>query len=217
MARWAVFDVDGTLLPQISMERKFLDYLMKNTLLPFGSLIYYLFKGFTIAITHGWMEAIKGNKAYLKGLSVSAVDKYADVCFRQQIVTFLAPAGKQKAEILHQEGYKILIISGSPAFLASRLEPVYHPDLIVSTELEIKNGYYSGKISGLHPYGKRKRIILEKLREEFDIDFAKSIVFSDHHSDVHHMKLFGRAVAVNPTNKLQNVAQSQGWEIAIWI
>jgi len=216
MARWAVFDVDGTLLPRISMEKEFLNYLLKKKLLPFKNLTYCLFKALTTALAHGWEEAIKSNKTYLKGLSTATIEKYADKCFRQHIALVLAQTGKQKIEVLRQEGHNILIISGSLAFLVRHLEPVYHPNFIISTELEINNGYYSGNISGVHPYGRRKRIILENLQKELDIDFDKSVVFADHHSDVHHMKLFGKAVAVNATSKLRNAALKYGWELDFW-
>lgn len=216
MTCWAVFDVDGTLLPQISMEGEFLNYLIREKLLPFKNLVYCFLKGLTAFISRGWIEAAKSNKAYLKGLSVSTVDKYSESCFYQHIGSALSQRGKQKVEALRQEGYKILIISGAPVFLARHLKPVYNPHYVVCTEVEIRNGYYSGKITGMHPYGKRKKFILESMQRELDIDFNKSIVFADHHADVYHMKLFGRAAAVNATPKLRKAALQYGWEILVW-
>lgn len=216
MARWAVFDVDGTLLPEISMEREFLNYLTRKRLLPLKNLIYYIFKGLTFTVTLGWEEAIKSNKTYLKGLSVSVVDEYAAECFHKHIAPAFTQIGKQKVEAFRQEEYKILIISGAPSFLAGLLQPVYNPHYIVCTELEVKNGYYSGEISGLHPFGRRKRIILENIQKELDIDFDNSVVFADHHADVYHMQLFGKAVAINGTPKLQKAALKYGWEIDVW-
>ncbi len=216
MARWAVFDVDGTLLPEISMEREFLNYLIRKRLLRLKNLLNYLFKGLIFALALRWEEAVKSNKTYLKGLSVSIVDEYAAECFHKRIAPALTHNGKQKVEAFRLEGYKILIISGAPSFLASHLQPVYHPDHIVCTELEVKNGGYSGEISGLHPFGKRKQIILENIKNKLDIDFDNSVVFADHHADVYHMRLFGKAVAVNATHKLKKAAFKYGWEIEVW-
>ena len=216
MAHWAVFDIDGTLLPKVSMERQFVNYLIKKRLLPLKNLFYYFLEGFTAIFADDWIEAIKGNKTYLKGLSTSTIDKNAEECFDQRIAPALFQGGKQKVEVLRQEGYKILIISASPVFLARRLYSVYYPDFIICTELEINNGYYTGKISGLYPYGRGKRVILENIKQKLDIDFDKSVVFANHHSDVFHMRLFSRAVAVNATLKLRRAALKYGWEIAVW-
>jgi len=216
MARWAVFDVDGTLLPKISMEREFLNYMIRKRMLPLKNLFYYSFKGIIGIFSHGWEETVKSNKTYLKGLSVSIVEEHAAECFKKRIIPALAIRGKQKVEAFRQRGYKILIISGAPSFLAFHLQPLYYPHHIICTELEVKKGFYSGRLSGLHPFGKRKQTILEKIQRKLDIDFGNSVVFADHHADIYHMRLFGKAVAVNATPKLRKAALRYGWELDVW-
>jgi phosphoserine phosphatase len=73
-----------------------------------------------------------------------------------------------------------------------------------------------GYVAGPHPFGRRKSAILQEAGQELEIDFSQSVVFANHHSDVHHMRLFGKAVAVNPTGKLKRLATASGWEIATW-
>lgn len=216
MARWAVFDIDGTLLPDISMERVFLRYLLRQKLLPLRNIASYLLRGFTAALHHGWEEAIKRNKAYLTGLAASDIETYAEACFREHIAQAIVNSGKQQIESLRREGHRIMIISGAPSFLVRQLEPVLHPDVVISTELQIENGCYTGRIDGPHPFGMAKRAILENMQKDLDLDFSRSVVFANHHSDIHHMKLFGRAVAVNATPKLSKLASELGWETTLW-
>ena len=216
MARWAVFDVDGTLLPGISMEREFLRYLMRRRLLPPGNILLYIARGFLGVVAHGWEEGIKVDKAYLGGLPVTDVAGYAEACFRNRIAPAVGREGRQEVETLRQAGFKIMIISGAPKFLVDLLDHTFHQDFTVATELDIKNERYTGTINGLHPFGARKRTILENLQEQLDIDFSASMVFANHHSDIDHMKLFGKAVAVNPDTRLFRTASELGWEIATW-
>lgn len=216
MAAWAVFDIDGTLLPKISMEQEFLKYLFAEHLLPPDNVIYYLYRWCAAALTLGWEGATKTNKSYLRGLRVEDVEQYAEECFNRRIAPAIIDAAKQQIERLRQEEHKILIISGAPSFLVCRLEPIFHPDSAICTELETRDGRYTGKILGLHPFGDRKRMILETVRADLDIDFAESTVFANHHTDIDHMTMFGRAVAVNPTPKLRKFASEAGWETAIW-
>jgi phosphoserine phosphatase len=216
MAKWAVFDVDGTLIPGISMEREFLRYLLAGRLLPAANLVRFVAKGVTGVLAHGWDEAAKVNKSYLRGLCVSHIDEHAEACFRKRIAPAISKDGLVEAETLRGKGYGILVISGAPAFLMRRLEPIVHPDHMICTELEVTGDRYSGAVVGRHPFGIRKRAILEDVRQDLDIDFSQSVVFANHHSDFHHMSLFGKAVAVNPTGKLRKLAAASGWEIAAW-
>jgi HAD superfamily hydrolase (TIGR01490 family) len=216
MARWAVFDVDGTLLPGISMEREFLRYLTRKRLLPSRNILLYIARGFLGVVAHGWEEGIKVDKAYLRGLRVTDVMSYAEACFRDRIAPAIGQEGRQEVEALRQAGFKIMIISGAPRFLVDLLDNTLQQDFTVATELETKDECYTGTISGLHPFGTRKRAILESLQEQLDIDFSASKVFANHHSDVDHMALFGKAVAVNPDPALLRTASELGWQIATW-
>jgi HAD superfamily phosphoserine phosphatase-like hydrolase len=178
--------------------------------------VRFLVRGFTATVAHGLAEATKMNKSYLTGLRVSDVGEYADLCFRERIAPGVSSEAVLKVEALKESGYRILIISGAPSFLMQHLEPVVRPDFTICTELEVKDGRYTGDVVGAHPFGKRKRRILEEARESLDIDFTESIVFANHHSDAHHMELFGHAVAVNSTRKLRRLAIESGWEITTW-
>jgi len=216
MARWAVFDVDGTLLPGFSMERRFIDYLLRRKKLPLKNLLTFVLKAWTAVWSKDGMTAVKANKYYLRKYPVAAIEREAETCFQRYIAPSFFKAGKQKIEWLRREGYKILIISGAPSFLARRLQNIYCPDYLICAELENNNGLYTGNLSGFYPYGQGKRILLEEIRAKLDLDFSQSIVFANHYSDIHHMKLFGRVVAVNPGFRLRRTAKKYGWQIVSW-
>jgi HAD superfamily hydrolase (TIGR01490 family) len=216
MATWAVFDIDGTLLPGMSMEKEFLRYLLAGRLLPAANLVRFAVKGLAGILAQGWEEAPKVNKSYLKGLYIGDVDAYAQACFRTRIAPAISKDGLQTLEAMRERGHGILVISGAPAFLMRCLEPIVRPDYAICTTLEAINGCYTGQVVGLHPFGRRKRYILQGIGQDLDIDFPQSVVYANHHSDVYHMRLFGKAVAVNPTRRLRKSAAEAGWEIAIW-
>ncbi len=216
MARWAVFDVDGTLLPGTSMEKVFIRYLLINRHLPVKNLIYFSFNGFVRILSYGLEEGLAGNKGYIKGLPVSSVDEWAETCYGKNIKPAISDAGLEKLESLRNSKYKILIISGSPSFLVQRLVYDIRPDHYISSVLGYESAYFTGKVEGIHPFGERKKELLQKLAPELDLDFAQSIVFANHHTDEAHMELFGKAVAVNPTEPLYETAQRRKWEITSW-
>lgn len=216
MATWAVFDLDGTLLPGTSMERMFWRCLLRRRRLPTRNIIHFISRGLAGARKAGLQSLLKSNKSYVRGLTVSGVRLLAADCYRRRISPRLAPKGKEAVESLRRQGYKIMIISGAPDFLAELLKAEYAPDLIISTGLEIDSGRYTGRMSTLHPYGQRKTSILAGLAEKEDLDFEHSIAFADHPSDIPHLAMFGRAVVVNPKRRLRRYARRHGWKIVRW-
>lgn len=216
MAKWAVFDVDGTLLPSISMERLFIRYCAKQRLVPIRNVFSFMLSIATSLMTGRINASLKSNKSFLKNLQTDRIETAAVQCFRNSIAPRFSQRGKDAVSLKRQQGYKILLLTGSPEFLARHLKPLYQPDKLVSYILEKKGNVYTGRGRNLHPYGRRKTEILLQLQQNLDLSFDESIVFANHHADVHHMELFGEAVAVNPTPKLQSIAREHGWTIARW-
>lgn len=216
MAKWAVFDVDGTLLPGISMEQLFIRYCMETGLIPRMNFLHFVLTAGKILLHGNFPDVIKRNKALMKGLPADKVETAAEICFDEMVKPRLSARGGEVVNAYRREGYRILIMTGSPYFVAQHLIPVYQPDELVGFHLEIAGDVYTGKGIGLHPYAQRKTEVLLNLREKLDLRFEESAVFANHHTDVYHMELFGEAVAVNPTPKLRQIAEKRGWEIVIW-
>jgi HAD superfamily phosphoserine phosphatase-like hydrolase len=215
MAKWAVFDVDGTLLPEYSMEELFVNCATGEHLLgPLNFLRFALGAG-KFLLRGSTEYAFTRNKAHFKNLPVKKVEALAKTCFQTEIEPRLSPRGAEVLNRYRQQNFRILVMTGSPGFLARYLDPIYQPDKLISSDLEISGDVLSGK-SNLHPFAQTKKEVLLQFQPELEIDFQESIVFANHHSDVYHMELFGKAVAVNPTSRLQEIAGEQDWEVAWW-
>jgi len=216
MARWAVFDVDGTLLPGDSMEARFVKRSIRQGMISPAGILRLLGNAAKFFFRGNLAGGLKGDKSLLKGIPLSRVETEAAACFSAEIAPRLSRTGKEMIARCREEGYRILLMTGSPDFLARHLLPALEPDQLISAEMEIANGCLTGKVKGLHPYGEAKQILLLRAQRQLQIDFSASVVFANHHSDAAHMELFGRAVAVNPGRKLERIARARGWEIEYW-
>jgi len=216
MNRWAVFDVDGTLLPGTSMEKMFMLHLIKQRALPLQGFVFYFLRLVLKLLYENSTEAFKNNKYYLKNLSISNLKTTAEQFVNRQILPRISQTGVDKINQLHEEGYRVLLMSGSPDFLVDPLAEHLKPDYTIANVLETKDDFFTGRVVGLHPYGERKKQLLEGLTAKLQIDFSRSVVFANHHADADHMQLFAKAVAVNPTRKLRKLALVNNWEIEIW-
>jgi len=82
MARWAVFDVDGTLLPHTSTEQEFFKHLLAQQILPPANLGMFLLMSAWYTIRRQ-PHQLKANKMYLRGFRVNATRRYGKRFFRR--------------------------------------------------------------------------------------------------------------------------------------
>ena len=216
MAKWAVFDVDGTLYPPTSMEKKYILYLLSHGYLPLRNIFYYALYACYYLITRDWVEAFKNNKYYLKELPFKPVKRNGARFVRKQVWPHISKKGLQTIEKYRRLNYKILIMSGSPDFLTEVLAAQLEPNYLITSKMQTSHGVFTGQLDGLHPYGHRKTQLLQAISHNIGLDFKQSIVFANHDSDIDHMKLFGTAIAVNPRPKLKEYALKNRWPVEYW-
>ena len=82
----------------------------------------------------------------------------------------------------------------------------------MATEIEIKNGIYTGIIKEL-PIGKNRIKVIRKYCNKYNIDLSKSYAYSDHFSDIPLLESVGNAIATKPDSKLKAYALKKGWKI----
>jgi len=181
--RWAVFDVDGTLFPPSSMEKTFILLMLRKGALPSRNIFYYFLAGIYRTFSAGPAEGFKSNKYYLMNLPVRPIHQAALHLINQSIWPAISKTGKDRISLYRKKHYKILIMSGSPDFLTYPLCRYLNPDYTIAADLAVRQSCFTGKLKGLHPYGKRKTLLLQRLKDELAIDFEQSVVFANHHAD----------------------------------
>lgn len=216
MARWAIFDVDGTLLPHCSMESMFVRHAIRTKEIRLSHFNAYILEAARAMFNADMKSAFKMNRYYLKECQVTTMEQLAEDFFKNEILPRFSGTATEKVAKLRNSGFKILILTGTPEFLARNLSSVFNMDYLICTKLETRNGRFTGKILGDHPYGACKREILLRIKDELKIDFNESVTFANHETDAIHMELFGKATAVNPTRRLRQIAEVKGWKIVKW-
>ncbi|GEM_PF-1053044 len=216
MTNWAVFDIDGTLLPGASLERLFLSKLLREGILTSRQVVYFALEWVKLAPHAGCINALKQNKAFFRNLPVDRVIAVGKSFFTESIRPRFSEKGLKQVQDCREAGYHIMLMSGAPFFLVENLVKVIHPDYVVAARLNVQAGRFTGKLQQPHPYGMEKKRYLLNLQDALTIDFSNSAVFANHFSDIHHMELFGRVVAVNPGWRLRRYALKQGWKVEFW-
>ena len=208
----AVFDVDGTLIPHTSLEILFSRWLLRKKLMGFRQIqafIVHVFYGLREDTT----EAFRRNKFYLRGLSLKKLRSLSGAFFEEEIRPRLLGELVDRMEVLRSEGKKIILLSGSLQFLLEELRSHLPADWVIGCRMECRKGILTGRIEGIHPYGKDKVRGLQELLDFQQVDFSSSWAFGDRWSDRYLLRLFGHCGVVNPGVRLEEWARRRHCEI----
>jgi HAD superfamily hydrolase (TIGR01490 family) len=211
----AVFDVDRTLVPVTTTERLFIRYLLRTRVIGWSVTVKTaLFVLRSIArqrVTP--FEAIRRQRAYLRGLSFSEMKQEAQKCFDSEIKPRLSLAGLDAIKEHKAQGHMIVLLSGSLDFLLEPLKKYVGADHLIAARMEVVNGKLTGRIVGNFPYGSYKAAFIQHFSEEHGLDFSQSYAYADHHTDHALLSLFGNPVVINPKPKMLEIARREGWVV----
>lgn len=149
----------------------------------------------------------------LSDLSVKKVNKIFQDCFDKEIKPKIYPASEKFLRSLHADGYIVYFISSTIVPLADLLQNYFGFGIVVATEIEERNGFYTGKIDGKVCYGVEKLNKIEAIWEKEKIDLKNSYAFSDHISDTPMLNKVGHPIVINPSKLLKKIANKNNWEI----
>src|SRR5690606_6208062 len=89
-------------------------------------------------------------------------------------------------------------------------------DHLIATTPEMKEGRYTGKISGVPSFQAGKITRVQQWLQTMDkslSDFERSWFYSDSPNDLPLMEVVTDPVATNPSDKLRAVATERNWEV----
>ena len=117
----------------------------------------------------------------------------------------------------HKErGDTVLVMTASTSFVTAPIVKKYGINHLLATEPEIKEGRYTGGVSGIPCFqaGKIDKLMpwLQKNQETL----TGSTFYSDSHNDLPLLELVDNPVAVNADKILTKIAEKKGWEILNW-
>jgi len=133
----------------------------------------------------------------IKGMSVEKMQKVV----KEYVDNELIPKENKKIVeklIWHKkEGHTVVIVSGGFSEYIRYYATRYNVDYVIATDLEVKNGKYTGKIDGIDCMGINKIKKLRNVLNLEDYDLESSFAYSDHISDIPLLCLVGNSYVVN--------------------
>jgi phosphoserine phosphatase len=242
----AFFDLDGTLVPLPSLERRFFRGLRHRREIPLSNYFVW-WREFLRLILGGIGAVVHGNKMYLRGVrsfeesgAENQIDSSAHKSGQtgggqasvppRRIPRWPVPRffedGVERLAWHAMQGHTLVVVSGTLEPLATAAARALETELadrgivagirVRATNLEESEGRWTGRILGEAMFGKAKARAILKLAEEMSLDLSRSWAYGDSAQDRSVLAAVGNPSAVNPAAKLARIASKQGWPVLHW-
>jgi HAD superfamily hydrolase (TIGR01490 family) len=210
----ALFDLDNTLLAGDS------DYLWGQ----------FLVKNQMVDGSHFEQENLRFYKEYEQGvLDIQAyltfqlgvlsqydkkeLDRMRSDFLDEMILPIVAKQARTTLQKHKSQGDTLVIITATNRFVTTPIAEALGVDHLIATDIEIKNGQYTGRPSGTPCFQEGKVVLLNRWLEQQKLGLTGSWFYSDSHNDLPLLKVVDHPVAVDPDQKLTSYAKENNWPI----
>jgi len=210
----AIFDLDNTLLRGDS------DYLWGSFLIEKGLVDKDHHRAendrFYQEYLNGQMDIMAFLRFQLEPLARLPMDKLLALrgeYLRTHIEPIITGQARRLVERHRSRGAELLIVTATNSFITRPIADAFGIRHLIATEPEMKDGRYTGGVSGVPSYREGKVERLQHWLAGHDRTLDDSWFYSDSWNDLPLLERVDHPVAVNPDDRLRQHAQQQGWQI----
>jgi HAD superfamily phosphoserine phosphatase-like hydrolase len=208
----AIFDFDGTLIPNPSSEWRFIRFLVHRRRLGLQALLRSA--AFAVRWWPGYgRHVLKKNKAYLAGMPVAEIESLAREFVPEVVLPLLRAAVMERLRLHHARGDAVALLTGAPAFIARPVCNALRIEHCIACECEIGEGRFLPQPPKQHPFADEKLLLAQRLCEKLGYRMEQVAAYGDSFHDRILLGEAGMPVAVYPDRSLAILARQRGWGV----
>jgi HAD superfamily hydrolase (TIGR01490 family) len=209
--RLVIFDLDGTLI-HASSERLFARYLYEHGC--FGWRQAAAFAAFALRYAFRYRGSVlKKDKAYLAGLRQDRISDLAQRFVDEHLLGTLYRPALARLERHRAAGDLLLLLTGTPDFIARPLGERLGLAHVVATECALRNAAFTGAPPKQHPFAADKLRLARLFGAQHGARLEHAVAYANAREDRFLLAEVGEPVAVRPDPRLRGLARRAGWEI----
>lgn len=165
----------------------------------------------------GQLDPIAYNEFVFQFLTQHTQNELSDLHtqFMQKVIRpQMRPKGFDAIQKHQDLGHEIVGITATSDFITAPIFRAFGITQIIATNAEMKDGIYTGKVAGIPCYQRGKLARLDQWLDGRHVE--ESWAYSDSINDRFLLEYADHAIAVNPDQRLQQLAQEKAWEIQDW-
>ena len=211
----ALFDLDHTLLNTDS-DHSWGEFLVNEGLVDavrhraMNDKFYEDYKA-------GQLDPIAYNEFVFEYLAANDRDHLTELhqLFMKKVIRAqMRPKGFETIQKHQDLGHALVGITATSDFITAPIFREFGITEIIATNAEVLEGKYTGKVTGLPCYQNGKLARLDQWLDGRMVE--ESWAYSDSINDRFLLEYATHAIAVNPDDRLEKLAQEQGWDIQDW-
>jgi putative phosphoserine phosphatase/1-acylglycerol-3-phosphate O-acyltransferase len=209
----ALFDLDQTLLAGFSATSFVRERFVTGRMSPqeLGTTFYGALS-FALGRT-GFSALMSATTAAYRGLAEAMLEEVGDEVFVKHLAGQIYPESRAIVEAHQEAGHTVAIISSATRYQADPLARDMGIAHVLCTELEVKDGVFTGEV--IHPtcYGEGKATAARNLAAREGLDLDESYFYTDSHEDLPLLEAVGRPRPLNPNRQLAQIAKERQWPV----
>lgn len=210
----ALFDLDNTLLAGDS------DYLWGCFLVDKGLVDKQLYEEANLRFYREYSQGTLDIHEFLHFALQPLANNDATVlrCHHQEfmeqhIQPIMTRRGRDLIREHRSRGDHPVIITATNSFVTGPIANAFGVSDLIATEPEMIDGQYTGKVAGTPCFQHGKIERLHAWLRRTKMDFDNSWFYSDSHNDLPLLEAVAHPVAVDPDDRLNDIATERGWAI----
>lgn len=132
---------------------------------------------------------------------------------RDKVEGMILPKAEALVASHRAQNHTLMIITATNAFITAPIAKRLGINILMATDPEIRNGVYTGDISGTPCYREGKVERLNAWLQKNNEALAGSFFYSDSHNDLPLLQQVDHPVAVDADDKLKAFAQKNDWQV----
>lgn len=214
----AFFDIDGTLMPEPSLEKRLFSGLRHSGAIPVWNYLAWLAEAIRL-VPQGISAMRNANKRYLQGVSADRVfESMGTISFYEEAVERIAWHARQ--------GHTVVLLSGTLEVLAQIAATALERELEVggvqtnvlirATRLVEVRGQWTGRVADRAMQGEEKSRAIKQFVLKRQMDCAQCYAYGNSLGDRAMLAAVGGPQVVNPGGDLAALANRCDWPIWHW-
>lgn len=212
--RLAIFDLDNTLLAGDS-DHSWGDFLCRHGHV--DAVQYHARNdAFYADYCAGKLDVVayqNFSQAILGRTPMEQLARWHAEFMREVIEPLILAKGEALLQQHREQGDRLLIITATNRFVTGPIAARLGVDTLLATECAMRDGRYSGTLTGIPCYQEGKVTRLQLWLDEQGLTLQDSYFYSDSRNDLPLLEQVSHPVAVDPDEVLRNTALARGWPI----
>ncbi len=151
--------------------------------------------------------------AFVAGRRVDELVDLSEEIYDELMVDRIWAGTRALAQMHLDAGQRVWLVTATPVELAQIIARRLGLTGALGTVAESSHGVYTGRLVGEMLHGRAKAHAVRALAASEGLDLRRCTAYSDSSNDVPMLSVVGTAVAVNPDQRLRDMARARGWEI----